>query len=148
MEEPGGLQSLGSRRVGHDWTTNTHNPLISPHVNKCLKGPSFHNPFFPSSQSSFFFNRDFVLCRNWQPVCLPLLVKGVQPHSAVLFDRLLIMASLSTWLTDFDLHQSSHVCKYSLVLILFCRFYLSRWICHWLWKKLGNFYLCLSQYFF
>ena len=23
-EEPGGLQSLGSQRVGHDWATNTH----------------------------------------------------------------------------------------------------------------------------
>ena len=23
-EEPGGLQSMGSQRVGHDWTTNTH----------------------------------------------------------------------------------------------------------------------------
>ena len=23
-EEPGGLQSLGSRRVGHDWATNTY----------------------------------------------------------------------------------------------------------------------------
>ena len=22
-EEPGGLQSMGSQRVGHDWTTNT-----------------------------------------------------------------------------------------------------------------------------
>ena len=23
-EEPGGLQSMGSQRVGHDWVTNTH----------------------------------------------------------------------------------------------------------------------------
>ena len=23
-EEPGGLQFLGSQRVGHDWATNTH----------------------------------------------------------------------------------------------------------------------------
>ena len=54
IEEPGGLQSLGLWRVGHDWVTNTHNPLISSHANKCLKGPIFHNPFFPSSQNSFF----------------------------------------------------------------------------------------------
>ena len=29
-EEPGGLQSMGSQRVGHDWTANTHNiiPLV------------------------------------------------------------------------------------------------------------------------
>ena len=29
-EEPGGLQSMGSQRVGHDWATNTwltHNPM-------------------------------------------------------------------------------------------------------------------------
>ena len=25
-EEPGGLQSMGSQRVGHDWATNTHGP--------------------------------------------------------------------------------------------------------------------------
>ena len=24
MKEPGGLQSVGSQRVGHDWATNTH----------------------------------------------------------------------------------------------------------------------------
>ena len=24
-EEPGGLQSMGSQRVGHNWVTNTHN---------------------------------------------------------------------------------------------------------------------------
>ena len=24
-EEPGGLQSMESQRVGHDWATNTHN---------------------------------------------------------------------------------------------------------------------------
>ena len=34
-EEPGGLQSMGSQRVGHDWATNTHthfsiSSLISP----------------------------------------------------------------------------------------------------------------------
>ena len=27
-EEPGGLQSMGSKRVGHDWATNTHFNLI------------------------------------------------------------------------------------------------------------------------
>ena len=25
-EEPGGLQSMGSQRVGHDWATNTNHP--------------------------------------------------------------------------------------------------------------------------
>ena len=27
-EEPGGLQSMGSQRVGHDWVTNTQTPEI------------------------------------------------------------------------------------------------------------------------
>ena len=27
-EEPGGLQSLGSQRIGHNWVTNTHCPLM------------------------------------------------------------------------------------------------------------------------
>ena len=27
-EEPGGLQSVGSQRVGHDWATNTHTHTI------------------------------------------------------------------------------------------------------------------------
>ena len=28
-KKPGGLQSMGSQRVGHDWATNTHNIYIS-----------------------------------------------------------------------------------------------------------------------
>ena len=28
-EEPGGLQSMGSQRVGHDWTTNTYPDIIT-----------------------------------------------------------------------------------------------------------------------
>ena len=31
-EEPGGLQSMGSQRVGHDWATNTHTQLINTHT--------------------------------------------------------------------------------------------------------------------
>ena len=30
-EEPGGLQSMGSQRVGHDWETNTFNSCIFYH---------------------------------------------------------------------------------------------------------------------
>ena len=29
-EEPGGLKSMGSLRVGHNWATNTHGILFSP----------------------------------------------------------------------------------------------------------------------
>ena len=31
-EEPGGLQSRGSHRVGHDWATNTHTFTEYKHV--------------------------------------------------------------------------------------------------------------------
>ena len=27
-EEPGGLQSMGSQRVGHDWSDNTHTHIL------------------------------------------------------------------------------------------------------------------------
>ena len=30
-EEPGGLQSMGLQRVGHDWATNTHTQVLLPH---------------------------------------------------------------------------------------------------------------------
>ena len=29
MEEPGGLQSMGSQRVGHDWVTSTHTCMFT-----------------------------------------------------------------------------------------------------------------------
>ena len=35
-EEPGGLQSMGSQRVGHDWATNTHTQLINTHTHICM----------------------------------------------------------------------------------------------------------------
>ena len=31
-EEPGGFQSMGSQRVGHDWATNTHNRGIRDQI--------------------------------------------------------------------------------------------------------------------
>ena len=36
-EEPGGLQSMGSERVGHDWVTNTHT-WPHPAARACGKG--------------------------------------------------------------------------------------------------------------
>ena len=43
-EEPGGLQSMGSQRVGNDWMTNTHSLLYGPtliSVHDYLKNHSF-----------------------------------------------------------------------------------------------------------
>ena len=34
-EKPGGLQFTGSQRVGHDWATNTHIPLLY-HIFTCI----------------------------------------------------------------------------------------------------------------
>ena len=41
MEEPGGLQSMGSRRVGHDWVTNAgmikqsvHQEIVLEEINQ------------------------------------------------------------------------------------------------------------------
>ena len=39
IEEPGGLQSMGSQRVRHDWVTNTHTHIRGPI--KCY-GPSLY----------------------------------------------------------------------------------------------------------
>ena len=39
-EEPGGLQSLGSQRVGHNCATNT-STLIQIKVSKCQQEPLF-----------------------------------------------------------------------------------------------------------
>ena len=44
MEEPGGLQSTGSQRVGHDWATSLHFTLLlillTPHES-CIKWAHF-----------------------------------------------------------------------------------------------------------
>ena len=57
-EEPGGLRSMGSQRVGHDWVTNTTHlelSLIYLGFRKLLvKHPSFNHPWWsklwPNSQ--------------------------------------------------------------------------------------------------
>ena len=51
-EEPGGLQSIGSQRVGHDWVTNT----------------SAFNGSYPKDvrQWIFFIESYYILCRIWQ----------------------------------------------------------------------------------
>ena len=38
-EEPGGLQSMGLKRVGHDWVANTHILLLSALLPKSNKIP-------------------------------------------------------------------------------------------------------------
>ena len=40
-EEPEGLQSMGSQRVGHDWVTNTFSLTFFPHLLSQNLHPSF-----------------------------------------------------------------------------------------------------------
>ena len=51
-EDPGGLQSMGSQRVRHDWVTNTHT-----HTTQCTSCPCLHNSFYTSNFTcvDFFF---------------------------------------------------------------------------------------------
>ena len=54
-EEPGGLQSMGSQRLGHDWATNTTQRLSNKHVR--IKHNTFHY--------SWKFNTHFKGSLKW-----------------------------------------------------------------------------------
>ena len=56
MEESGGLQSMGSKRVGHDWETNTFTFIVEQHhITESL----FHNRMLTMSYN-------WVLYWNWK----------------------------------------------------------------------------------
>ena len=58
-EEPGGLQSMGLKRVGHDRVTNTHTLLLSWHVTHLREASRFccHPiPGSPPSVSALFMS--------------------------------------------------------------------------------------------
>ena len=57
-EKPGGLQSMGSQRVGHDWATNTFT-FIAKH-NRNLKSTLFLR-WWLKSQEDFKLERECVL---------------------------------------------------------------------------------------
>ena len=61
-EEPGGLQSIGVHRVGHDWSDFVHTPGITAIVLLTVQGPEILHVFIlqscllfwtPSDQTSF-----------------------------------------------------------------------------------------------
>ena len=60
MEEPGGLQSMGSRRVGHDWATSLSLFTFMPWRRKWQPTPVFL-PGESQGQASL------VGCRLWGP---------------------------------------------------------------------------------
>ena len=58
IEEPGGLQSMGSQRVGHDWVTNpTHSAYI------CVCVCVFFSRFF--SLTDYYIILSIVPCVTW-----------------------------------------------------------------------------------
>ena len=62
-EEPGGLQSMGLQRVGHDWATSLS--LFSPFQIKIIK--KWVDPFFPDSKLEW---KQSVLVPNPHPLSL------------------------------------------------------------------------------
>ena len=58
-EEPGRMQSMGSRRVGHDWATS-----VSLHFHSLEKDMATHSMFLPGESQG---RGSLVGCRLWVP---------------------------------------------------------------------------------
>ena len=69
MEEPGGLQSMGSQRVGHDWATSlTHsaNEEASPTNTNCLESEKIKTKTQPSkAQNDWEGTQGNLLGEKW-----------------------------------------------------------------------------------
>ena len=71
-EEPGGLQSMGSQRVGHDWATNTYTYFYSPSPFKIellsFSQPPVHSAqnWFPRIPCSLTHSPVFYLTKVWE----------------------------------------------------------------------------------
>ena len=74
-EEPGGLQSMGSQRVGHDWATNTFR-LNPPYYWASLLAPSVKNLSARQETQVLFLSQEDPL------------VKGMATHSSILAWRI------------------------------------------------------------
>ena len=83
-EEPGGLQSMGSQRVGHDWATNTHTHIeLYGFLNIFWILTPLSDTWFASIFShsvGCIFGRFPLLCKNFllwcSSTCLFLLLLG------------------------------------------------------------------------
>ena len=85
-KEPGGLQSMGSQRVGHSWVTNTHTQCRGRLFSQVIvfrarfPFPSFSPPFSKSAQNVKEINaQSFLLTLNLKYVysfCEKSILKG------------------------------------------------------------------------
>ena len=104
-EEPGGLQSMGSQRVGHDWATSLPLSLVP--------GPmSPKTPFPPSSsfQYHFFASLKLQLKPHFSPdIFLSNLVFTDRPflqNSIIWQVNNLVLYSVPTYIVSWLLHTS------------------------------------------
>ena len=88
-EEPGELQSIGSQKVRHDWTTNTHTHTYIIYI---LFSDFSHYMLLPNTEyrslwhsrplfTCFICNSVHLLIPNSQcipsPCCFPICIKGI-----------------------------------------------------------------------
>ena len=66
-EEPGGLQSMGSQREGHDWASNVFTPtyLITLNINR------LNAPFRRQWLSNKIKMKDPIICYPQEKICTP-----------------------------------------------------------------------------
>ena len=74
-EEPGGLQSMGSQRIGHDWVTNTHThthcePSHSIECHLLLQGIFPTQELNPGLLHLLCWQADSLLLSHWGSQCL------------------------------------------------------------------------------
>ena len=83
MEEPGGLRSMGSRRVGHNWVTSLslslHLDLKTWNFLGCLIGVWFFRSSIPACNSSLLCLQMSLLHLYRSELYLSLLTHGVCP---------------------------------------------------------------------
>ena len=85
-EEPGGLQSTGSQRVGHDWVTLLHFTHFSHPYMTTGKTIALNRWTFVGKVTSVLFNMLSRLVRAFLPRIKYLLISWLQSPSAVIWE--------------------------------------------------------------
>ena len=81
-EEPGGLQSMGSQRVGPDWVTHTHTHTISFAANSKRHQSVFITQDFLSKYSFLGFSETTLVLFPFFLSCLPFFIFSEGPFSS------------------------------------------------------------------